>query len=92
MKVAPLYKALIAEHVRSEVFEAARARDMPRLVSKSFWLSRAAVDDDDLLLAVAGLRQAGSTHWELVLDAGLPDATPRSRRERLEAAAVQLPP
>lgn len=85
-------QALIAEHVRPQVFTAARGRDMQRLISKSFWLSRAAVDDEDLLLAVAGLRQAGSRHWELVLDAGLPNATPESRRERLEVVAVRLRP
>lgn len=92
---APVFdglQAVIAEHVRTQVFTAARGRDMQRLISKSFWLSRAAVDDEDLLLAVAGLRQAGSRHWELVLDAGLPNATPESRRERLEVVAVRLRP
>lgn len=80
----------IAEQVRGQVFHAARASDAVTLLSKSFWLSRAAVDDDDLLLATAGLRHAGSPHWKLVLDAGLATGSEKNKAARVDAATKRL--
>ncbi len=60
---------LIAEQVRGRVIENARNDDSKALLQSSFWLSRAAVEEEDMILAVAGLRLAGSPHWEVVLGA-----------------------
>lgn len=54
---------------RREVFKAAQSGR--NLESSSFWLSRAAIRDEDLFLAVAGLRRSGSEFWEDVLHAGI---------------------
>lgn len=83
-------RRLIADQVRTQVIDAARQGDMTRLMSKSFWLSRAAVEVDDLVLAVAGLRQAESPYWELVLDSGITTGTKNSRREQVDAVLIKL--
>lgn len=64
--------ACMAEQARREVLERELAGDLPGLASASFWLQRAARDDSDLTLAIAGLRRANDPRWKMMRDAFLP--------------------
>jgi hypothetical protein len=82
----------IAVSVRGEVVRCAQRGELRELASKSFWLSRAAVDDSDMFLAVAGLRHAGSPHWKMVLDAGVRTGSEKQRLEAVDEALLKLLP
>jgi hypothetical protein len=63
--------------VQDEFFEAAqlfhenRPGARARLEEVSFWLSRAAIGDQDIYRAAAGLRRAASPDWRIMLREGL---------------------
>lgn len=59
--------ARIANVARWAVGAAALSGDFTELRSASFWLSRAAVSDDDIKTAAAGLRVSGFEQWEDIL-------------------------
>lgn len=56
--------------VAEEAFYRALEQDKHTLIAASYWLSRAKVTDQDIYLAAAGLRRAGSPHWQTMLRAG----------------------
>jgi hypothetical protein len=63
--------------VQDEFFEAAqlfldrRPGARTRLEEVSWWLSRAAIEDQDIYRAAAGLKRAGSSDWRIMLREGL---------------------
>jgi hypothetical protein len=57
--------------VMEEFFQAVRSSSAARLEDASWWLSRAAIADEDIWLSGAGLRRAVSPDWELLLREGL---------------------
>jgi hypothetical protein len=75
---------------RHDLHAAALRGDPHELRNASFWLSRAALADEDIYLAVAGLRRAGYPHWEIVLQQGIRDLPDEARRAGLEAAEKEL--
>jgi hypothetical protein len=60
--------------------------DKYALIAASFWLSRAKVTDQDIYLAAAGLKRAGSPHWRSMLRAGARDRTEKDWEEGLRRA------
>lgn len=60
---------LVASALRDQILYLCRRPNIDRakLEEASRWLARAAVDDDDMVLAAAGLHRAGSTRWRQVL-------------------------
>ncbi|XXT21889.1 hypothetical protein WME94_10045 [Sorangium sp. So ce429] len=75
---------------RQDLQTATRRGDPHELRDASFWLSRAALADEDIYLAVAGLRRAGYPHWEVVLHQGIRDVPDEARRAALETAEKEL--
>jgi hypothetical protein len=55
-----------------------------RLEEASWWLSRAALGDEDIYRAAAGLRRAGSRDWQAMLREGLRQ---KSETERMQGLA-----
>lgn len=81
----------IATLAKRDIVDAA-ARNPTALERASLWLSRAAVDDTDMYLAVAGVRRAGYRHWQALLDAGIRSGSQASRLAAVDEAERQLPP
>ncbi|WP_437962449.1 hypothetical protein WME76_45190 (plasmid) [Sorangium sp. So ce119] len=75
---------------RQDLHAAARREDPHELRDASFWLSRTALADEDIYLAVTGLRRAGYPHWGIVLRQGIRDAPDEARYAGLEAAEKEL--
>jgi hypothetical protein len=75
---------------REALVAAVRGRNAEEIRRISFWLSRAAVTDADIYLAVAGLQRVSYPHWKVVLDAGVRDGTEEQRAAGLEEAERQL--
>lgn len=80
--------SLIAGVVRVRVVERLRqaSPNLRELRQLSFWLSRAAVDDADMFLAVAGLREAGHPEWRAVLRAGVRAGDDETQLREVEEA------
>lgn len=74
----------VAEQARADVKRYAQRGDLPRLASASFWLQRAALGDDDIALAIAGLRQAKEPRWEAMRDAGFYKKSRASLMEKMD--------
>jgi hypothetical protein len=81
----------IAIVAKRDVIDAAM-RNPSMLERTSLWLSRAAVDDADMFLAVAGVRRAGYRHWQALLDAGVRSGSQASRMAAVDEAELRLPP
>jgi len=56
---------------REELFEAVREGDADAIEENAWWLSRAAIADQDIWLAGAALRRVASLDWEIVIREGL---------------------
>ena len=81
----------LATLARAEVIRCARQADEAALKKASFWLSRAAAEDEDMYLAAAGLKRASYRHWKALLDAGVRSGTDAERVTLVEAAFQKLP-
>jgi hypothetical protein len=81
----------ILKESKLELFRAVaeeRARDV---LEASWWLSRAAFTDEDLYLAAAGLKRAGSPHAESMLRAMLQEPPgPKALQRGLQDALTLL--
>jgi hypothetical protein len=82
----------IAAIAKRDVLEAAASNQSALLERASLWLSRAAGDEADMYLAVAGVRRAGYRHWQALLDAGVRSGSSASRLAAVDAAERLLPP
>lgn len=80
----------IAALAKRDVIDAA-ARNSSMLERASLWLSRAAFDESDMYLAVAGARRADYRHWQALLDAGVRSGSQTSRRACVDDAERRLP-
>lgn len=57
--------------VRDELFDAIRDGDADAMEEAAWWLSRAAIADEDIWLAGAALRRVASLDWEALIRQGL---------------------
>jgi hypothetical protein len=81
----------IAAIAKRDMIEAA-AHNQPALLQRaSLWLSRAAGDEADMFLAVAGARRAEYRHWKALLDAGVRSGSEAERLTAVDAADRTLP-
>jgi hypothetical protein len=80
--------------VKDAFFQAVRARSSPEIEEMAWWLSRAAVDDQDIYLAAAALRWVASPAWEVLIREGLHLPDEKDWRVGLEKAAwhMERPP
>lgn len=82
----------IAEIAKRDMWQAA-VRNQPALLQRaSLWLSRAAGDEADMFLAVAGARRAEYRHWKALLDAGVRSGSEAERLNAVDKAERFLPP
>jgi len=80
----------IASVAKQDIVDAVDRDDLVALEHASLWLSRAATDDAQIYLAVAGAREAGYRHWKALLDAGVRDGSETTRLANVDRAARQL--
>lgn len=81
----------IHEEAKRELFHAVAEEHTQELVTASWWLSRVAFTDEDLYLAAAGLKRAGSPHAENMLRAMLEEPPgPKALQRGLEDALKLL--
>jgi len=76
--------------VKDEFFAAVRSRSSTDLEEMAWWLSRAAVDDHDIYLAGAALRQMDSPAWEVLIREGLHLPKKEQWKDGLEKAEWNL--
>lgn len=82
-------RTMIAKFARARTLDAARRKNMNLLQSESFWLSRSAVEDRDIILAAAGLKMSGNENWQLVLKSGISEWA-ESIHDQVDSACSDL--
>lgn len=90
---ADLLLHLIRNAAESVMFQAHQKGDKVLLIKASWWLSRTATvreNDQDIYLAAAGLRAAGSPDWEILMEHGRAQHSEISQLTRLERATTRL--
>jgi hypothetical protein len=81
----------IHEEAKRELFHAVAENHIQEMIAGSWWLSRAAFTDEDLYLAAAGLKRAGSPYAENMLRAMLEEPPgPKALQRGLENALKLL--
>jgi hypothetical protein len=76
--------------VLDDFFHAVRAGSAEAIEEHAWWLSRAAIADDDIWLAGAALRRVNSLDWEVVIREGLHPPDEQDLTRELEKAAWHL--
>ncbi len=82
--------ARIGRVATAELLEAAAGTDEAAIRHASWRLQRAAVTDDDVYLAAAGLERARSPHVGIVLREGVRGPSEEAKRAGLDAARARL--
>lgn len=70
---------------REDLFAVRRSGNQ-EIINAAYWLTRAAMSDADIYLAVAAMRGAGYSHWRTVLEGGVQRATEDQMQEGLGGA------
>jgi len=74
---------------REDLFAVRRSGNQ-EIINAAYWLTRAAMNDANIYLAVAAMRRAGCTDWRTALEGGVQRATEDQMQQGLEDAEEQL--
>lgn len=83
-------RSLLGATAERDVLDAASAANLGRLLAASWRLSRSARNARDLALAAAGMKEAGTEHWHLLVEHGLRGLSAEDREGLLDAARRRI--
>lgn len=73
-----------------ELRYAVNRRGEQEIIDVAYWLTRAALSDEDIYLAVAAMRLAGYQHWRALLEAGVQPVAEKQQQRALQEAEESL--